>query len=244
MGQEGVGKSTLLQLMDGLLRPQRGTLFIDGKDVWQSTGHLRELRRQVGFAFQFPEDQFFCETVEEELGFGPRNLGLDIGSLSTVGETILEEMGMPPGEFLHRSPFSLSMGEARRVALACVLVARPQALLIDEPTAGLDGKGAEFVLMTLRKLRADGVTIIIVSHDVNLLSELVSRVVMLNNKTVGLDEPAAHVFSDAQKLGAYGYELPDVMQFVKSLKERGHPIADGFYTLEQIRRAIAPVKKE
>jgi len=197
----------------------------------------------VGFAFQFPEDQFFCETVEEELRFGPRNLGLDVDSHSSAGEAMLKEMGIPPKEFLHRSPFSLSMGEARRVALASVLVTRPRALLIDEPTAGLDGTGAECVLMTLRRLRADGVTIIIVSHDVNLLSELVSRIVMLKNRTVGLDEAAAHVFSDAQKLGAYGYELPEVMQFVNSLKERGHPIADGFYTLEQVRRAIAPVKK-
>jgi energy-coupling factor transport system ATP-binding protein len=238
MGQEGAGKSTLLQLLDGLLVPQRGILSVNGKEVGNSASDLRDLRRHIGFAFQFPEEQFFCETVEEELRFGPRNLGMDISAHGGAAETLLDEMGMPPEKFLHRSPFSLSMGEARRVALASVLVTRPRALLVDEPTAGLDGTGTELILRMLQKLRADGVTVVVASHDVDLLSELVSRVIILDNRNADLDEPAASVFSDAGKLERYGYELPEVMKFVRSMQSRGYPIEDGFHTREDLTRML------
>ncbi len=185
MGEEGSGKSTLLQLMDGLLRPDAGVVLLDGENIWQSPKRLHELRRRIGFAFQFPESQFFCETVNDELLFAARNFGIPLPSNKEI-TALLAELGLTR-EILSHSPFSLSMGEARRVALASVLLHKPQALLLDEPTAGLDSFGVECVHALLRRLRTEGKTVVVVSHDEELVSSVTHRIVCLADGKITKD---------------------------------------------------------
>lgn len=175
IGEEGSGKSTLLQLVDGLLRPDSGAVLLDRVDIWQSPKRLHELRRRVGFAFQFPEAQFFCETVRDELLYAARMFGSGRPSDGEINE-VLTELGLAQ-QILGRSPFALSMGEARRVALASVLLHKPQALLVDEPTAGLDSFGIECVHGLLRRLTRQGTTVVVATHDEELISSLAHRVI-------------------------------------------------------------------
>jgi energy-coupling factor transport system ATP-binding protein len=177
VGEEGSGKSTLLYLMDGLLRPDSGTVLIDGEDIWHAPKRLHRQRRRMGFAFQFPETQFFCETVGDELMFASRNFGVPPPTGAEI-DTLLTELGLSR-QILSRSPFTLSIGEARRVALASVLLHKPQALLFDEPTAGLDNFGVECVTALLHRLKSEGKTLVIASHDEELVSSLTHRVVVL-----------------------------------------------------------------
>lgn len=184
-GEEGSGKSTLLQLMDGLLRPESGTVCIDGEDIWLAPKHLHRIRRRVGFAFQFPEMQFFCENVMEELLVAAKHYALSVGR----GELnrVLEQCGLPL-TVVQRSPFTLSMGEARRVALASIMLHRPDAILLDEPTAGLDAFGMKSVTALLRSLRSEGKTIALVSHDRDLIDAVADRVVVLDQGRIAKEE--------------------------------------------------------
>lgn len=186
VGEEGTGKSTLLQLINGLLKPDSGTVSVDGDDIWADSRCQREMRRNIGFAFQFPEQQLFCETVLDELMFTSRNIGHKSDKTSEDCITALQELGLDEG-FLSRSPFSLSMGEARRVALASLLVHDPQMFLLDEPTAGLDGFGIDIVLSLLVGLKSRGRTIVFASHEKELISRVAARVVMLAEGNVKKD---------------------------------------------------------
>ncbi len=177
VGEEGSGKSTLLQLADGLLRPDSGVVLLAGEDIWRSPKRLHELRRRIGFAFQFPESQFFCETVRDELLYASRTFGVGLPSDDEI-KALLSELGLSR-EILGRSPFALSMGEARRVALASVLLHKPQVLLFDEPTAGLDCFGVECVKGLLRRLMHEGTTMVIASHDEELISSVAHRAIHL-----------------------------------------------------------------
>lgn len=177
VGEEGTGKSTLLQLMDGLLRPDEGTVCVDGKDIWQAPKRLAAVRRRIGFAFQFPETQFFSETIRDELAFASRNFGTGIPSDEQMSKA-LAELGLA-GLDLTRSPFTLSMGEARRVALASILLHNPEALLFDEPTAGLDASGCECVASLLVRLRDERKTLVIATHDDDLIALVADRTIHL-----------------------------------------------------------------
>jgi energy-coupling factor transport system ATP-binding protein len=239
IGHEGAGKTTLLQLIDGLLKPRHGRLIVDGRNVWNNPKYLLEHRRQIGFSFQFPEQQFFCETVAEELTFALENSGMSTSLPSYSPAEVLSMFGLSPGDVLERSPFSLSMGEARRVALASLLIARPRVLLLDEPTAGLDGRGVESIVTLLRRLVLEGMTLIIVSHDVDVLAELVSRVIIMHHGKIAVDLPASRLLKDQNRLRDYGYDLPEVMQYVAELRGKGVAIEDSFYTIDQARRTLA-----
>jgi energy-coupling factor transport system ATP-binding protein len=238
VGREGVGKSTLLQIMDALRKPDKGKIFIDGKDVWLDPTKLHEIRRRIGFAFQFPEEQFFCETVEDELKFVSRTCRTAVSYPCRDYKDVLGEFGLSASEYLRRSPFSLSMGEARLVALASLLVTSPQALLLDEPTAALDGKGMDVVLTTLRRMKDRGLTIVIVSHDTNVLAEIVSRVVVIEDGKIELDLPLRAFFSDAPRLLAYGLDVPEVMAFVQELRKKGYHIEEDCHTYEEAKQLI------
>jgi energy-coupling factor transport system ATP-binding protein len=235
IGHEGAGKSTLLQLMNGLLRPDQGTVLVDGRDIWSQVKLIHELRRRIGFAFQFPEQQFFCETVRDELEFAVKNFwGKDAqGFLSA--EAAVESVGLRPEGLLNRSPFSLSMGEARRVALASLLVSRPQALLLDEPTVGLDGAGAEMVNRFLRRLHREGVTVVLVSHDIDVLAEVATRIVVVEKGRFVEDGSVAQLLTDESVLAQYGYQLPEVVQFMDEMRLAGHAIDNRFYTFGEAR---------
>lgn len=184
IGEEGAGKSTLLQLLNGLLRPQSGRVMVDGRDLWQEPSQTHLVRRRIGFAFQFPEQQFFCETVRDELLFAAKNFRTDMGDENCLAA--LSSVGLSAA-FLSRSPFSLSMGEARRVALASILVLDPDVFLLDEPTAGLDGFGMELVSSLLEQLRTKHKTLVFASHDRDLVERVATRTITLADGTVRAD---------------------------------------------------------
>lgn len=187
-GEEGTGKSTLLQLVNALLKPDAGKVLVDDQDIWAHANYRKELRCKTGFAFQFPEQQFFCETVLGELLFTLRNIGAERADSRVKCIRVLEDLGLDES-YLSRSPFSLSMGEARRVALASLLAHDPDSFLFDEPTAGLDGFGIDTVKTLLLNLRSAQKTILLVSHDVELVSSVASRVVVLEGGRVAKDLP-------------------------------------------------------
>lgn len=183
VGEEGTGKSTLLQLLNGLQKPDGGRVLVDGQDIWHNSKQLHRVRRRIGFAFQFPEQQFFCETVQDELLFAARNFGLLNSETKQNCSAGLKALGLDESILL-RSPFSLSMGEARRVALASILVHQPDALLLDEPTAGLDAFGSEVVKSLILRLKAHHTTILFASHDIELVGAVASRIIVLANGKV------------------------------------------------------------
>lgn len=240
IGHEGAGKTSLLQLMIGLLKPALGTIEVDGVDIWQKPEAVSALRRKIGFAFQFPEQQFFCETVEGELRYAPENFGHDAGFMKP--EEALGALGIRADLYMHRSPFSLSMGEARLIALATLLVTKPQALLLDEPTAGLDGAGVDNVLNLLLRMKADSTTIIIVSHDVDVLAEIASRTIIMRGGRIEEDGPVAEILMNGELLSNHGYQLPEVVRFIQ---ETGHgqTAANTIHTFREAKRWFDSVQR-
>ncbi len=255
VGPTGSGKSTLVQHFNGLLRPSAGRVLVDGRDLWnpagpagpgersrrdpggrnraESRGHvaradLRAVRRKVGLIFQFPEQQLFDETVFDDVAFGPRNLGLDEGEVRERVAEALAAVGLggPEGEALaRRSPFGLSGGQMRRVAVAGVLAMRPETLVLDEPTAGLDPRGRQGLLDTLLRLRRErGLTLVVVSHNMEDLASLVSRVVVLDRGRVVADGPVREVFSHPDRLRDLGLDAPPVVRLMRALADRGAPV--------------------
>jgi energy-coupling factor transport system ATP-binding protein len=214
IGPEGAGKSTVLQILDALQRPGAGRLIADGEDIWSGGQPRSDFRRKVGFAFQFPEQQFLCETVTEELVYTSERFGV---TDRVDPETALAAFDLDHRAIGGRSPFLLSMGEARRVALATLLVHRPDLFLIDEPTSGLDGSGSAQVIKALRELHAGGKTLVIVSHDVDVLAEVVSRVVIVARGSVAHDGDVRAVLGDSRLLGEFGFPAPDSVRTLHAL---------------------------
>ncbi len=215
LGHEGAGKTTLLQCMAGLLTPDEGSISIDGTNVWQNNRFISRLRNRIGFAFQFPEQQFFCETVERELLYARNNFGEYESATYMAPHEALNVLGLDADRYLHRSPFSLSMGEARRVALATLLMTKPDALLLDEPTVGLDGAGVDIVLNLLCRMKHEGVTVVVVSHDVDVLAEAASRIIIMGNGSVLEDGAVEEVFVNDALLSAHGYGVPEIVRIMR-----------------------------
>jgi energy-coupling factor transport system ATP-binding protein len=233
IGHEGAGKTTLLQLMMGLVKPVDGTINVDGVDIWRKQELVSELRRQIGFAFQFPEQQFFCETVEDEFRYAPENFG-NLAGFMKPGEA-LSAFGMRPELYMNRSPFSLSMGEARLIALSMLLMTRPQTLLLDEPTVGLDGAGVDIVLNLLRRMKTEAKTIVMVSHDIDVLAEIASRVIIMKNGRIEEDGPVAEILTNGGLLSTHGYQLPEVVRFMREEGHGGSETVNAIYTFRETK---------
>jgi energy-coupling factor transporter ATP-binding protein EcfA2 len=234
IGPEGAGKSTLLQVLAGLLKPDTGTLRIDNTEAWQPEAPGKDIRRRIGFAFQFPEEQFFCESVSDELLYAHRTLGLP-GKADAAGA--LRMVGLNADDLLKRSPYSLSMGEARRVALACLLVLKPDALLLDEPTVGLDGAGVDLIQDLLLRLTKEGTTLLVVSHDLDMLAEVVTRIIILDNGKVEADGPVDEILTDELLLERHGYHLPEIVSLLKA--GEGIDLDRKFCTVREARALMA-----
>jgi energy-coupling factor transport system ATP-binding protein len=217
IGAEGTGKSTLLHILGTLFRPDGGIVKVDGRDVWKEKSRLPTLRARIGFAFQFPEQQFLSLTLREELA----ELAARVPSGGTEAAGILTDAGMDPTEYLDRSPFSLSMGEARRISLASMLFAQPDALLLDEPTVGLDRHGLDFLARALKAEQEKGTTILLVTHDLDLLAEFASRIVVLGSGTIVCDDDTGRVLTSEALLRSHGYEIPEVVKAAKWLVDQG-----------------------
>ena len=221
VGRTGSGKSTLVQHIAGLLTPSEGQVLIDGVAVHERTTAARTARRRVGLAFQYPEDQIFEQTVFREVAFGPRNMGLNKAEIAERVRWALEMVRLDPA-MESRSPFTLSGGEMRRAALASILAMRPETLILDEPTAGLDPSGRRDLLARVRAWQVEtGATLILVSHNLDELARVVERVIVLDRGKVVADGPTQQVLSDSVLLSASGLDVPQSVTLLRLLREAG-----------------------
>ena len=229
IGKTGSGKSTLLKLLVGLLKPVSGKVIFDGKPLPRKGETLRRVRRRVGIVFQFPEKQLFEANVKAEVEFGPRNFGLN--NISKRAEEALDIVGLPPDKFAHKSPFELSGGEQRRVALASILTCDPEMLLLDEPTAGLDAAGRELLREIIFKRREEGLGNLIISHDLDFLMELCPRALILQAGKLVFDG-GREIFYDESRLREWGLEQPELAAVWRDLQTQGRVPAGEVFSLQ------------
>ncbi len=239
-GPTGSGKSTLVQHIAGLLVPAAGQVLLDGVPAHRRTPEARARRRQVGLAFQFPETQIFEVTVFREVAFGPRHLGLGADEIAARVRWALEMVGLDHDSFAERVPFALSGGEMRRVAIAGILALKPQVLILDEPTAGLDPRGRKELLARLRGWQAQtGATLILVSHHLDEMAGLVDRAVLLADGQVVADGPTRHILSDGARLRAVGLSPPPAVALLEALRAAGWPVRTDALNIEEVVAEIA-----
>lgn len=239
-GQTGSGKSTLVQHLAGLLEPTSGQVLLDGVVAHVRTSAAQSKRHHIGIAFQYPEEQFFKQTVFQEVAFGPRNLGLKGTRLEARVSSALKLVGLSPQAFLSRCPFALSGGEMRRVALASVLAMRPEVLILDEPTAGLDTRGRRDLLDHVATWREDtGHTLILISHDLGILPRVVDRVLLLCDGRIEGDGSTRTILGDPERLGAAGLKPPAPVALLQTLKRAGWPVRTDRLLAHEAAREIA-----
>ena len=231
-----------MQHLNGLLKPTSGHIYFDGKDVWEEKGCARQVRFKVGLVFQYPEYQLFEETVYKDIAFGPKNMGCDE---QEVDRRVREAAGFVglTAEMLEKSPFDLSGGQKRRVAIAGVIAMEPEILILDEPTAGLDPVGREEILGNIRDYqKAKNATILMVSHSMEDVGRLADRLLVLNQSHLVMDGTPAEVFARAPELLEMGLDIPAVTRLFLRLKELGLPVDTSVYTQEQARRQLLALK--
>ena len=238
IGHTGSGKSTLVQHLNGLMKPDHCSVIVDGMDVSDKNTDLREIRRRVGLVFQYPEHQLFEETVRKDVSFGPRNLGCSEQEIEERVVKACHQVGLSD-EKLDMSPFDLSGGNKRRVAIAGVLAMRPRVLVLDEPTAGLDPRGRNELLELIRGLHEeDGNTIVMVSHSMDDISALAQRIIVMNEGRVAMDGTPREVFAHPQELVDMHLGVPAAAQLAMELRKRGYNLPDNVYTLDEMRSLI------
>ncbi len=242
IGPTGSGKSTLVQTFNGLIRPTRGTVLVGGEDVFAPRTDRRRVRQQVALLFQYAEQQLFEETVIRDVGFGPRNLGFEPADVTARAEDALRLVGLAPATFGPRSPFTLSGGEMRRVALAGVLAMQPRVLILDEPTAGLDPQGKADLQQLILDLHVrGGITLIVISHTMEEVARVAERVIVLAEGRVVMDGPVREIFARAGELEALHLAVPQPTQVLHRLRARGVPVRTDLLTLEETRVEILRV---
>ena len=239
IGHTGSGKSTLVQHLNGLLLPSSGKITVDGLDIADKATDRRAIRRKVGLVFQYPENQLFEETVEKDIAFGPRNLGLDEAEIDRRVKDAMRKVALDYDALHERSVFELSGGQMRRVAIAGVLAMEPRTLVLDEPCAGLDPRGREEILGLIRDLHRDtGATIVMVSHSMDDVASLAERVIVMNHGKVAMDGAPRDVFSRGAELRAIGLDVPQAVLLADRLRERGFDVPQGVYRVEEIKAVI------
>ena len=241
IGHTGSGKSTLMQQLNGLLKPTSGTVLLDGQDIWSDKKLTRQARFRVGLVFQYPEYQLFEETVYKDIAFGPKNMGL---SAEEVDRRVREAAGFVglTEQQLEVSPFDLSGGQKRRVAIAGVIAMEPEILILDEPTAGLDPVGRSEILGNIQSYRkAKNATIMMVSHSMEDVARLTDRLLVMNGSKLAMDAPPAQVFTHAEELTQMGLNIPQVTQVFLELKKLGLDVKN-VYTIDQAAAEIRRLK--
>ena len=242
IGHTGSGKSTLVQHLNGLLRPTSGRILVDGLDLADKQTDRRAVRRKVGLVFQYPENQLFEETVEKDIAFGPRNLGLDDAEVSRRVREAMAKVALDYERLKDRSVFELSGGQMRRVAIAGVLAMEPGTLVLDEPCAGLDPRGREEILGLIRNLHEQaGTTIVMVSHSMDDVASLAERVIVMNHGELVMDGAPRDVFACGEELRGMGLDVPQAVQLADKLRERGFDIPEGIYRIEEIKAEIEKI---
>ena len=244
IGHTGSGKSTLVQHLNGLLQPTSGTIYFNGQDISDKDFNKKELRSKVGLVFQYPEHQLFEVTVFQDVCFGPKNLGLSQKEVDVRAYNALKQAGVKEEQF-YQSPFDLSGGQKRRVAIAGVLAMQPEVLILDEPTAGLDPKGRDEILGQIKKLQKEtGITVILVSHSMEDVAEYVDRIIVMNKGAVMFDDVPKEVFKHYEALEEIGLAAPQVTYIANRLKKEGFSLDTNVTTIAEARDAILKAFQE
>lgn len=244
IGHTGSGKSTLVQMLNALLLPTSGTVEIDGVSTTSKAHNLKDIRQKVGLVFQYPEYQLFEETIALDIAFGPKNLGLDEKEVEERVRESMELVGLDYETMKDESPFDLSGGQKRRVAIASVLAMKPKYLILDEPTAGLDPSGRDNILKEIKELynRDDNLTIIIVSHSMEDVAKLSDRVIVMHLGEVFADDSPRKVYARDEELEEIGLDVPQITKATRLLKEKGYNFEDTVITVEEALEAILKIK--
>lgn len=241
IGHTGSGKSTFVQHLNGLLRANSGEIYFNGKDIYNKDFSMKELRSKVGLVFQYPEHQLFESTVFADVCFGPKNLGLPQKEVELRAYTALKQVGIED-EYFYQSPFELSGGQKRRVAIAGVLAMKPEILILDEPTAGLDPKGRDDILQQVKKLHEENnITVILVSHSMEDVANYVNRIIVMNKGSILLDDTPKKVFSHYKELENVGLAAPQVTYIMHKLQEEGFPVKTDATTINEACKEIMSV---
>lgn len=238
IGPTGCGKSTLITHFNGLLKPTAGKLYIDGQDIWQNPKDIRRFRFLTGLVFQYPEYQLFEETVAKDIAFGPRNMGLSQAEIDERVTQAAQFCGLPP-ETLGRSPFELSGGQKRRVAIAGVIAMRPKLLVLDEPAAGLDPEGRDTILNQIKQYHRDtGTSVVLVSHSMEDVAKYADRVLVMKDGGIAMYADTPEIFARATELVELGLSVPQVTKIFLKLREMGLDISTDVYTVKYAAQAI------
>ena len=242
IGHTGSGKSTLIQHLNGLLQPTSGRILLEGKDIWADPKKIRDVRFKVGLVFQYPEYQLFEETVYKDIAFGPKNMGRDAEEIDRRVRDAAAFVGLHE-TLLDKSPFELSGGQKRRVAIAGVIAMEPKVLVLDEPTAGLDPQGRDTILAQIQAYhRAKGAAVVLVSHSMEEIARNVDRIVVLSDGKVDMEGTPKQVFARAHELEQVGLDVPQVTKVAAALKARGLDIDTAVYTVEALEQKLLTLR--
>ena len=244
LGPNGAGKSTLMKLITRNIKPTAGEIYLDGTDIWADKTNIRQVRFQVGLVFQYPEYQIFEDTVYKDIAFGPRNMGLSEAEIKERVEETAALVGLTQAQ-LNQSPFDLSGGQKRRVAIAGVMALRPKVLILDEPTAGLDPKGREDILREIRRYHKEtGRTVLLVSHSMEDMANCAEKILVMNAGKVFCYDTVENVFRQAKALQEIGLAVPQITRVCMQLREQGIPLSDDIYTVEAAYQQILQLYRQ
>ncbi|MDD6989328.1 energy-coupling factor transporter ATPase [Ruminococcus sp.] len=244
IGHTGSGKSTLVQMLNGLIQPTEGQVLLDGEDIWQNPKEIRKVRFKVGMVFQYPEYQLFEETVYKDIAFGPTNMGKSEQEIDIAVRKAAEFTDLKP-ELLQKSPFDLSGGEKRRAAIAGVIAMDPEVLVLDEPTAGLDPMGRDVLLSQIvqyHKKRKN--TVLLVSHSMEDIARVADRIIVMNESHLVMFDKTREVFSHGRELEKIGLRVPQITKIMLELKEKGYDVPDGILTVDEAFSALSSLLKK
>ena len=243
IGHTGSGKSTIVQQLNGLIKPESGEILLDGKNIWTEYEKISEIRFKVGLVFQYPEYQLFEETVEKDIAFGPRNMGLSEAEIAERVKYAAKLVGLDD-EVLEKSPFDLSGGQKRRVAIAGIIAMRPEVLVLDEPTAGLDPAGRDLILERIKEYRdSTNAAVIIVSHSMEDMARTADKLLCMNLGNIEMFGSVKEVFSNAERLIEIGLDIPEITRVAIELNKRGFDIPKNIFTVDELHDAILDLKK-
>lgn len=245
IGHTGSGKSTLVQMLNGLIKPTDGQVLLDGTDIWDKPKEIRKIRFRVGMVFQYPEYQLFDETVYKDISFGPKNMGKSGEELDKAVRKAAEFAGLRE-ELLNKSPFDLSGGEKRRAAIAGVIAMNPEVLILDEPTAGLDPMGRELLLSQITQYHRERKnTVLLVSHSMEDIARVADRIIVMNNSRLEMFGTTKEVFSHGNELEKIGLRVPQITKIMLALKEKGYAVDDGVLNVgDALTQITSLLKKE
>ena len=243
IGHTGSGKCTLIQHLNGILKPSSGKILINGFDITAKDLNLTEIRKRVGVVFQYPEYQLFEETVEKDIAFGPRNLGLDDEEVSNRVKISMDAVGLKYDEFKDKSPFELSGGQKRRVAIAGVIAMEPEVLILDEPTAGLDPSGRDEIFNLIKQLHKEkNMTVILSSHSMDDMAKLAKTIIVMNNGKIEFMGSPREIFkNNSSRLKDIGLDIPQVLELAIKLRERGFDVKPDILTIDEAKSEILRV---